>query len=206
MRGSNCCAYKGLRHGASSRRYGLSHLLQCPSCKGPIFAQAWLHQYDVNEYSWGDAERLWPQPAKRVMSDAVPRLAAKDMEDAQRCLHHGIYSAAAVLCGRALERLVREKTNEKTIAKGLVLLKEQGVIDSKLLDWANALRHERNLGAHATDHEVTPENAEDVVDFTYAIFEYVYTLTSKFDDFMKRKKANQPLPIAVTPAATKQET
>jgi hypothetical protein len=66
-------------------------------------------------------------------------------------------------------------------------LKTQGVIDERLSQWANALRKERNLGAHASDEEVTKENAQDVLSFTVAIFEYVFTLSEKYLEYMARK-------------------
>lgn len=91
------------------------------------------------------------------------------------------------MCGRALERLTKEKASGKTLAEGLSDLKAKGVIDERLSLWASALRRERNIGAHATDEEVSKENAQDVVDFTVAIFEYVYTLSQKYEVFMARK-------------------
>lgn len=37
------------------------------------------------------------------------------------------------------------------------------------------------------EEEVTKENANDVLAFTVTIFEYVYTLTKKYTEFMARK-------------------
>lgn len=88
-----------------------------------------------------------------------------------------------------MERLATEKAPGKTLATGLTELKNQGVIDDKLFQWADALRRERNLGAHATTEEVTKENATDVLAFTIAIFEYVYTLSEKYAEFKVRKAA-----------------
>jgi HEPN domain-containing protein len=180
------------------------HLVTCPSCHDVIFGKSWLQQNEFGRDYWDTAERIWPQPRERVFALQIPDLARKDLQDAQRCFHHGIYSAAAVLCGRALERLVKEKTGERTISKGLKLLKDQGVIDTRLFEWADALRHERNIGAHASEHEISKENAEDVIDFTHAIFDYVYTLSEKYQAFIKRKEANkavEPTPVDVTDAA-----
>ena len=92
-----------------------------------------------------------------------------------------------MLCGRALERLAKLKAPGRTLSNGLTEMKAQGVIDERLFQWATALRKERNLGAHATDEEVTKENAQDVLAFTVAIFEYVYTLAEKYEEFMARK-------------------
>lgn len=73
------------------------------------------------------------------------------------------------------------------IAKGLAELKVKGIIDERLFAWAEALRRERNIGAHASDEDTTKENAQDIIDFTIAIFDYVYTLTEKYEKYVARK-------------------
>lgn len=164
-------------------------LVQCSSCRKPLFGTAralqdeWMHDY------WDTVERLWPDPPLSHLSSAIPEAARRDITEAQKCHSYGIYSAAAVLCGRALERLIKEKTGGKPmIAQGLKKLLEGEVIDQRLFDWAEALRKERNLGAHASDEETTSENARDVISFTVAIFDYVYTLTAKYADYIARQR------------------
>lgn len=93
--------------------------------------------------------------------------------------------------GKALERLAKERAQSKTLGEGLAALKANGTIDERLSQWATALRKERNIGAHASEEEVTKENAQDVLDFTVAIFEYVYTLSEKYTEFMARKAASK---------------
>lgn len=122
------------------------------------------------------------------VSSAIPVTARRDITDAQKCLSHGIYSAAAVLCGRALERLIKEKIGgNHSIAKGLEHLKTKEIIDQRIFDWAEALRKERNIGAHASEEDTTKENAQDIIDFTIAIFDYVYTLSEKYQKYITRK-------------------
>jgi len=75
------------------------------------------------------------------------------------------------------------------IARGLKELRDKGVIDSRLYDWAEVLRQERNSGAHAVDEDISKQNAEDVLDFTVAIYDYVYTLHEKYERFLERKKS-----------------
>jgi hypothetical protein len=164
-------------------------LVQCPSCKRPLFGRAERTMDDFNNWHWDIAERLWPNPRRTELGETVPDLAKKDIRDAHKCITHGIYSAAAVLCGRALERVIRDKTGEKMIGRGLKGLRDKGVIDARLYDWAEVLRQERNIGAHAVDEDISQDNAEDVLDFTVAIYDYVYTLHDKYQKFMMRKKA-----------------
>lgn len=75
------------------------------------------------------------------------------------------------------------------IGRGLKELRDKGVIDARLYDWAEVLRQERNIGAHAVDEDISKANAEDVLDFTVAIYDYVYTLHDKYQKFMMRKQA-----------------
>jgi hypothetical protein len=166
---------------------GAFFLVECPSCHGPLLGSAISIEDEFHNWSWDTAERLWPTPSVAEVGPAIPEAARRDIKDAQKCLSHGIYSAAAVLCGRALERLIKEKGSADTIAKGLAELKAKGVIDERLFSWAEALRKERNIGAHASDEDTTKENAQDIIDFTIAIFDYVYTLSEKYERYVARK-------------------
>ncbi|MBI5604280.1 MAG: DUF4145 domain-containing protein [Deltaproteobacteria bacterium] len=164
-------------------------LVRCPSCQNALFGSAFECQDEYNNWGWTTAERLWPSPSLADVGPAIPEAARRDIKDAQKCLLHGIYSAAAVLCGRALERLIKAKAGNHMIGKGLGELKAKGVIDQRLYDWAEALRKERNIGAHASEEDTTKENAQDIIDFTIAIFDYVYTLSEKYEKYVNRKNS-----------------
>ncbi|MFZ5458536.1 MAG: DUF4145 domain-containing protein [Pseudomonadota bacterium] len=75
----------------------------------------------------------------------------------------------------------------QTIPKGLGKMKAQGDIDEKIWNWADALRIERNLGAHATGYDTTKEDAKDILAFAVAICDYVFVLTEQYDEYMSRK-------------------
>jgi HEPN domain-containing protein len=169
-------------------------LVACPSCNSPLFGSAEPYQDEFNNWGWTTAERLWPTPSLTDVGPAIPEAARRDIKDAQKCLSHGIYSAAAVLCGRALERLIKEKAGNHMIGKGIAELKAKGIIDQRLFDWAEALRKERNIGAHASEEDTTKENAQDIIDFTIAIFDYVYTLSEKYEKYVARKVKPSPKP------------
>lgn len=164
-------------------------LVECPSCGNALFGSSTAGLDQLNNWVWDTAERIWPTPLLVDVGPSIPNAARRDITEAQKCLSHGIYSAAAVLCGRALERLIKEKAGANTIAKGLAELKKQGIIDERLFNWAEVLRKERNIGAHASDEDTTKENAQDIIDFTIAIFDYVYTLSDKYEKYMARKTA-----------------
>ena len=112
----------------------------------------------------------------------------------------GAFLACAVMCGRAIEAICTEhKTKSPTLAEGLRELKDRQIIDQRLFDWAETLRHQRNIGAHATAESITPQDARDVLDFAIAICEYVVVLSDKYETFrnrQKRKAAAQTPPPA----------
>jgi HEPN domain-containing protein len=163
-------------------------LVQCPTCHHALFGHAMAFRDDYGDWQWETVQRLWPAPSLVEPGPAIPSAARRDIKDAQKCLSHGIYSASAVLCGRALERLIKEKLGSNMmIGRGLAELKSKGFIDERLYNWAEALRKERNIGAHASDEDTTKENAQDTIDFTIAIFDYVYTLSEKYEQYLARK-------------------
>jgi len=92
------------------------------------------------------------------------------------------------MCGKAIEAICVDKTGEKTLHKGIIKLKELGIIDNQLYEWGEALRKERNIGAHATDDRICEQDASDILDFSIAITDYIYILSLKFDEYKKRKK------------------
>lgn len=95
------------------------------------------------------------------------------------------------MCGKAIEAICVEKVQAKTLQEGLRKLKDAGIIDAKLYDWAEALRKERNLGAHATGEAVAKEDARDLLEFVVAICDYVYVLAEKYAEYLQRKSRSQ---------------
>ncbi len=163
-------------------------LAECLFCHTVLLGKI-TDYVDEFEHGWDiRAERLYPISSVTDLSPEIPTSARRDIQDAQKCFLHGIYSATAVLCGRALERLIQEKAGKNhTLSKGLAELKSKSIIDERLFNWAEALRKERNIGAHASDEDTTKENAQDIIDFTIAIFDYVYVLSEKYTKYVTRK-------------------
>ncbi len=159
-------------------------LTHCEDCDLPILARNMLDY----EEGWPDyAERIWPDSFEDRIPYDVPHDIRKDLINAQRCLTSKIPDAAAVLAGKAVERWVRQTSGEEYLAKGLKTLRDAGTIDQRLFEWGEALREERNIGAHADDVGVKMDDARDVIDFAIAIFDYVFILSTKFEAYKNRK-------------------
>ena len=159
-----------------------------------------MTQVGPKEWEWSDLTRYWPEPVE-PLDYSIPARTRKSLEEARKCFRAQAFSACAVMCGRAIEATCAEyKTKSKTLAAGLKELRDRKVIDQRLFEWAEALREQRNIGAHATEEDVSREDARDVLDFSIAICQYVFVLSQKYDDFKKRqakrtaKKGTPPMP------------
>jgi hypothetical protein len=105
--------------------------------------------------------------------------------------------------GRALEAICRDLLDARPgtdvyqspapapkrpimLGEGLRNLKENGLIDQRLFEWSQQLHAFRNLAAHATDIAISREEADDLRSFVFAIVEYIYDLTDRYNEFKER--------------------
>jgi hypothetical protein len=159
-------------------------LLKCPTCHNSLISG----QYQSGKDRWEQPSRLWPSPQKHI-SFHIPPIVSISLEEANSCFKARAYSACAVMCGRALEGICRSlKTKSPYLAKGLGELRDRGIIDARLMRWAEELQKSRNIGAHASNEKVSKQDANDLLDFVNAICEYVFVLTHQFDTYIERKK------------------
>jgi len=159
-----------------------TYLLECPQCKNTLLGG----RYDFE----GDDEitRLWPLPTK-YFSPEIPREIRNSLEEATKCFKAGAYNATTVMAGRALEGICRHFGSAKSnLGAGIKELLAKGVIDQRLGTWAAELQRARNLSAHASGERVLKQDADDLLQFLNAICEYVFVLTSRFEQFMERKR------------------
>lgn len=163
-------------------------LYLCPVCESVLVGQSDLVLTRSGESEFTPAQRLWPEPYQ-PLDLSIPEPVRRSIEDARKCMQSGVFSAAAVMCGRAIEYVTVEKTGEKTLFDGLKEMKATNQIDERLFEWANALRKERNIGAHAVGKETKEQDASDILDFAVAFCEYVYVLTQKYDEYVARKSS-----------------
>ena len=170
-------------------------LLKCPKCSLPLLGYSQLELVDKGEHNPAEypefttAKRVWPESRDNILnlSHDIPEDVRKALSEARTCYDAQAYAATVVMCGKAIESICVDKTGEKTIAKGLQKMKDEKIIDDKLLNWAEILRKERNLGAHATEHDTKQQDARDMLSFATAISEYVYVLSEKYDEYILRK-------------------
>jgi hypothetical protein len=166
--------------------------LLCPFCENTMVGIVNFVQIGPYEEGWDSkAKRVWPKAKDHFMFN-IPSLVGASLEEAKRCFEGKAYSACAVMCGRALEAISITYTKKKNMAQGLKELRDKEIIDTRLYNWSEILRKERNIGAHPSGEETSKQDAQDLLDFLIAICDYIFVLSEKYDNFIK-KKNHEPI-------------
>ena len=169
-----------------------NYFLECPACQRTMVGNSEPIQTGPDTWDMSNPTRLWPKP-KRSLDWSIPATVRKSIHEAQKCFGAQAYGACAVMCGRSLEALGKQHgTKDWQLSRSLRELRDKGIIDGRLFEWGESLRDRRNIGAHATDEDISKEDASDVLDFTIAICEYVYVLAEKYAAFKKREAERKP--------------
>jgi hypothetical protein len=96
------------------------------------------------------------------------------------------------MCRKTVEGLcVAHGITSPNLATSLKMLRDQGIIESRLFEWADALRLSGNEAAHGVALAVPAEDAKDILEFTNALLEYVFTFRDRFAAFQERRKRRQ---------------
>lgn len=170
----------------------LYHLLaMCPQCSGPILAET--TECGPDEHSPPAVK--FPAPGMKT-DPTWPAVLVARFSEAESCLRVRAYNAAAVMCRRTMEQVCSELTaTGRNLYEQLADLRQRGILDPNLLEWANGLRALGNVGAHAGSEDVTAQDARDSLEFARAVIDYVFAYKRKFEEFKARRT-----PPPVTPA------
>jgi len=157
--------------------------LKCPKCDSPFL----VVQENFGGDCWDDPYRLYPTQDK--INPFYPEPIKKAYSEAQACFKTKAYTAAAIMCRKTLEGICMEyKIKEKNLESSLKKMKEQGIIESRLFEWADTLRISGNEAVHDLNITVAPDDARDIIEFTSAILEYVFTFKDKYEQYKKRQE------------------
>lgn len=155
------------------------YLCRCPRCNEPVL----LRDDEISS-----PVQIFPL-TERPLSPSVPQTIREGFQEARDCFRSHAHTATALMCRRTLEAIARDHAvEERTLAVSLKAMRDRGVIENRLYDWAEALRLVGNEAAHQVDRSVGGQDAQDVLEFTNALLEYLYTFRDRFDAFQKRRK------------------
>jgi hypothetical protein len=166
----------------------------CPECHKPFLLQQGATQ-DPNTGEWDYDEPSVLYPSMRSLDAAVPAKIAAAFNEAAACLGANACTATAIMCRRTVEGLCHHHgAKQGNLKMRLEQLKESGVIEQRLFEWAEQLRLAGNDAAHDIDVVVEKQDARDLVEFTRALLEYVFTFKNAFEQFRSRRDARRQNP------------
>ena len=167
-------------------RPGKYSFLKCPKCKSPF-----LVVKKFCEHGWDKPYRIYPPQDKRV-NPSFPKPIRDSYQEALSCFKAKSFTAAAIMCRKTLEGIcVEHEIKAGNLASGLKEMKEKGLIESRLFEWAEALRIAGNKAAHDVNVSISNQDAKDIIEFTDALLEYVFTFRDKFNEFIIRRQRTQ---------------
>ncbi|HEY9649709.1 MAG TPA: DUF4145 domain-containing protein [Coleofasciculaceae cyanobacterium] len=129
-------------------------------------------------------------PPENQVDASLPNQIRTAFEEALKCFEAQAFTASVILCRKTLEGICKEHSiNNGNLKNKLEEMKNKGIIEQRLFEWADALRISGNDAAHDLDITFSELDAKDIVEFTKALLEYVFTFRNKFEQFMKRRKS-----------------
>ncbi len=162
--------------------------LKCPKCEKPILVVQRL-EFDFMQFTYGDPNQLYPNDDFYV-NPTIPENLRNALLESIQCYKSGADTATVIMCRRTIEGFCSiKKINERTLAKSIEKLKDNGIINEQLFEWANELRISGNEAAHNIEATFSSVDSKDILDFTIAILDFSYSFKEKFENFKKRRNA-----------------
>jgi len=176
---------------------------RCSTCESPLVVSEELHGNERGREVWSSPYRLYPT-ADETFGPRMPRSVRKSYDEARGCFSAQAYSAATMMCSRTIQLACAEHNIEhSTLSASLGELRTQGIIETRVIEWAEALPH---LNTPSTlEATLTREDARDALEFTDAFLAYLYTFRDRFNEFRRRgrtKAASRPQAVNDTAAVT----
>ena len=165
---------------------GIFVVVNCKVCYENILIH---HEWDQNDTSRFRKTNkvLWPSPG-REMSSKIPESLRLEHKEARSCFNSAAYTATVVMVRRTLEGVCAENgVKRQPLIRALQQMQSDGLIEGRLLEWAQELRVLGNDGAHFTGRRVSREDAQDALALAEAILDYLYVFSAQFAEFKQRR-------------------
>jgi len=158
-------------------------LYACPHCQRPFVA---IREDGFDGY--GQPVVIFPSDRSQL-DGSVPANICASYWEAHTTFQGGAYTAAAIMCRRTLEGICFGfEAQGGNLKNKLIDLKQRGIIESRLYEWADhVLRALGNDAAHDITVTVSRQDADDALEFTKAIIQYLYMFEAAFQRFKERR-------------------
>jgi hypothetical protein len=178
-----------LDYEAETDMSGKYSFLRCPRCSRTFI------MLQVSDGSsgppdvdlWDEPQRLYP-PVEMNVSIAIPAPLRSAYDEARACFRAKAYTATVIMCRKTLEGIADQNNiTVRNLALALREMKDKGIIEHRLYEWADALRISGNEAAHGVNSKISAQDAKDILEFTHALLAYVFTFQEKFEQFKNRR-------------------
>ncbi|MFH9415825.1 DUF4145 domain-containing protein [Streptomyces rochei] len=168
-------------HDFEFRRYLIA---ECRLC----FQALLLEEVQDSRKYRRELECVWPTPP-RALAEAIPEVLRREHFEARTCFKSKAYTATVVMVRRTLEGVCTQHgISKKPLYKAFEEMESVGLIEGRLLEWAQELRVLGNEGAHFTGKPVTRQDASDAIALAEALLDYLYVFNDQFSKFKERRK------------------
>jgi hypothetical protein len=165
----------------------LFSLLMCSQCGSPILVRQTSVARLVDGDDWYIPQLVFPTSDLRVNPNA-PRNIQAAFDEACNCYRVRAFTACAIMCRKTLERIcAAHEVNQGGLAKSLRKMHDLNLIDDRLFEWSDLLRTTGNQAAHGGEVSIQGRDAKDIVEFTNAIMDYLFSFRGRFEEFKKRR-------------------
>ena len=169
----------------------LLSFLTCDECASPILTRQSNIGNMLEGDKWDTPFVLFPPSDLRVNPNAPPEI-QRAFEEACACYRAQAFTASTIMCRKTLEGIcAAHGVSERNLASSLKRMREAGLIDERLFEWSDLLRMAGNEAAHGVGLAIAQTDAKDILEFTNAIMDYLFSFRDRFEAFKKRRE-NRP--------------
>jgi hypothetical protein len=76
---------------------------------------------------------------------------------------------------------------EHSLATSLRKMHKQNLIDDRLFEWSDLMRAAGNEAAHGVGLSIQQADAKDILEFTNAIMDYLFSFRDRLEEFKRRR-------------------
>jgi hypothetical protein len=136
---------------------------------------------------WDTPQLVYPTADLRVNPNA-PHDIRSAFDEACNCYRAGAFTASAIMCRKTLEGICAvHGVTERALARSLRKMHEDKLIDDRLFEWSDLMRIAGNEAAHGVALSIQQADAKDILEFTNAIMDYLFSFRDRFEEFKKRR-------------------
>lgn len=165
-----------------------SIFLKCPKCESAMLASQEISFIDdEGDVIWDSPRRLYP--TEKEVNYKFPKIIRQPLEEVYKSFKAKAYMSSAIMCRKTLEAVCQDHGINKRfkLGRALIEMKKRKFIEEQLFNWATVLRITGNEAAHDVAVNISRDDAKDLLEFTEAFLNYIYTFKDKFNSFKKRR-------------------